>query len=197
MSVKFWKKNNKKLMTDGSSMQFEDMMTMLHDWIGILAQKAAPMKRQAVRIAATEISSSEEAPPAKKARESDSPVVVGGFPAAVPSTRCHVCNNAHMTQGCPELVKQDIDGRMKILNDKRLCYHCLGPFHSARFCRNRPQCGCCGRSHNSLLHDRVLKPNAPPTAAPVGTLTRAKPTFSSVVQNQAPSEGPASAPQQI
>ena len=173
------------------------MMSMLHDWIGILAQKAAPAKRQAVRIAATEVSSIDGAPPAKKVRESDSPVAVGGFPATGAATRCHVCNNAHSTQGCPELVKQDIDGRMKILNDKRLCYHCLGPFHSARFCRNRPQCGCCGRSHNSLLHDRILKPAAPPTAAPVGTLTRAKSTFSSVVQSQPEKDGPAAAPQQL
>ena len=158
MSVKFWKKNQKKVRESGTCLGFEDLMSMLHNWIGILGEKGTTNKRPAVRVCATEVSAN-EAPPAKKPRGPDSPIAIGSFPATKPPTRCNVCNDAHATQSCPNLIKQDIEGKMKILSEKRLCFHCFGPNHSAKFCRDRPQCGCCGRVHATILHDRIHLPS--------------------------------------
>ena len=42
--------------------------------------------------------------------------------------------------------------------EKRLCFHCFGPDHSAKDCKEKPNCDKCGKKHATLLHDRQFKP---------------------------------------
>ncbi|XP_078487768.1 uncharacterized protein LOC144745768 [Ciona intestinalis] len=51
--------------------------------------------------------------------------------------------------------------RFNIVQGKRLCFNCLAPGHSARFCRNGARCQACNFSHHTLLHIHPPSPKPP------------------------------------
>ena len=155
LSVKFWKKNAKNQDKFGTELKFEDMMAMLSNWIRILAQKGIPIKntiRPTVKIAATEVSQINGRNVSQARKTSVNATT------RQPAVRCSICGESHTPETCPELLKLDVEGRIEMLYEKRLCYHCMAGDHVARLCNDRPQCGKCGKSHATALHERVNLP---------------------------------------
>ena len=80
-------------------------------------------------------------------------------PKKVQSTAsCNICKGMHTTDSCNQLLKVDVQKRDEFLRPYRLCFHCLEPGHVARNCKNIPNCGTCGKPHNTLFHGKKMAP---------------------------------------
>ena len=78
-------------------------------------------------------------------------------PKKIQSTdSCNICKGMHTTDSCNQLLKVDVQKRDEFLKPYRLCFHCLEPGHVARFCKNIPSCGTCGKPHNTLFHGKKM-----------------------------------------
>ncbi|XP_032405324.1 uncharacterized protein LOC116710411 [Xiphophorus hellerii] len=54
---------------------------------------------------------------------------------------CMLCqDNGHKLHSCPQFKGKSLEERRKCIKDKRLCYGCLKPGHSAKDCRYRLAC---------------------------------------------------------
>ncbi|XP_018006729.1 uncharacterized protein LOC108664615 [Hyalella azteca] len=75
--------------------------------------------------------------------------------------------SAHETLECFAVKKMDSATRRRFMQDKGLCYRCLGP-HRAAVCREVVKCDSCGSSkHHTLAHSRHDEPsNANVNATP-------------------------------
>ncbi|UYV73090.1 hypothetical protein LAZ67_10001791, partial [Cordylochernes scorpioides] len=103
-------------------------------------------------------------PDFKKGRERDSghhsvmTVVEPGSPG-----KCAACNEAgHCIQNCHLFRSSDIDGRWRMVKEKKLCISCLRKGHGIKTRRQKKVCGAGGyeRSHHSLLHSEKERPAA-------------------------------------
>lgn len=67
---------------------------------------------------------------------------------------CPLCSGNHLLYKCDEFIKQDLDGRVKTVKDKGLCFNCLTSKHIASKCRYKWTCSVsgCGKRHHRLLH---------------------------------------------
>ncbi|XP_032402158.1 uncharacterized protein LOC116709857 [Xiphophorus hellerii] len=67
---------------------------------------------------------------------------------------CMLCqDNGHKLHSCPQFKGKSLEERRKYIKDKRLCYGCLKPGHSAKDCRYRLACEMCKKKHPTCLHD--------------------------------------------
>ncbi|CAH8428700.1 unnamed protein product [Schistosoma turkestanicum] len=67
---------------------------------------------------------------------------------------CILCKDNHFLDQCPTLLSLEVDKRLDLIKEKRLCRLCLKANHIAKDCRLRRGCtveGCGGR-HHTLLH---------------------------------------------
>ncbi|KAH8852700.1 Gag-Pol polyprotein [Schistosoma japonicum] len=67
---------------------------------------------------------------------------------------CILCEDNHFLDQCPTLLSLEVDKRLDLIKEKRLCRLCLKTNHVAKDCRLRRGCtveGCGGR-HHTLLH---------------------------------------------
>ncbi|XP_061729006.1 uncharacterized protein LOC133533933 [Cydia pomonella] len=64
-----------------------------------------------------------------------------------------------------EFTKLAVEKRVEYVQGWRLCFNCLVPGHSVKFCKHRSSCRQCGRKHHSLLHN-TWSPQSQ-TSAPV------------------------------
>ncbi|XP_063390141.1 uncharacterized protein LOC134675762 [Cydia fagiglandana] len=71
--------------------------------------------------------------------------------------QCGFCNEDHFIYNCKEFAKLDPEQRSKEVQTRSLCFNCLRPGHSVRFCKRNTSCLRCKRKHHTLLH--VTKPN--------------------------------------
>ncbi|KAL0860883.1 hypothetical protein ABMA27_009420 [Loxostege sticticalis] len=65
---------------------------------------------------------------------------------------CTLCNEDHYIHSCKEFSKLSPEERREVAKEKQLCFNCLIPRHSVRFCRQNTSCKICKRRHHSLLH---------------------------------------------
>ena len=79
--------------------------------------------------------------------------------------RCGVCESIHATENCATLAKMDPDAKVKKLQEKKLCFHCLQARHEARSCTAKVRCVVCHKAHNSILHGRSFPTPAPRLSA--------------------------------
>ncbi|KAL6463232.1 hypothetical protein MHYP_G00276230 [Metynnis hypsauchen] len=69
---------------------------------------------------------------------------------------CMLCqDNKHQLHNCSAFTAKPLEECQKFVQDKRLCYGCLKPGHSARDCRHRLLCSTCKRKHPTCLHDNA------------------------------------------
>ena len=67
---------------------------------------------------------------------------------------CAFCqDNNHQIYNCTKFTDTDLEERRKFVQERRLCYGCLCPGHSAKDCRRRHTCNSCKCRHPSSLHD--------------------------------------------
>lgn len=65
---------------------------------------------------------------------------------------CVYCGQEHKISYCSQFLKINVDHRRDFVQQKRLCFNCLGVDHSARECKITTHCKICGRLHHTLLH---------------------------------------------
>lgn len=73
---------------------------------------------------------------------------------------CTYCSEDHYVHNCKDFGKLTPEKRREFAMEKRLCFNCLIPKHSAKFCRQKGSCRVCLRRHHSLLH-LSTPPNEP------------------------------------
>ena len=61
----------------------------------------------------------------------------------------------HATASCNQLIKLKPDDRVGLIKKHDLCFMCMKKGHISRFCRNVPECGKCGKPHNTIFHGRT------------------------------------------
>ncbi|XP_052806575.1 uncharacterized protein LOC128235822 [Mya arenaria] len=73
---------------------------------------------------------------------------------------CSMCHQDHNIWDCSQYKKLSIEERWEKAKCFRLCFRCLGNYHSGRQCKRTRQCGVggCNRLHHRLLHN--LNPDA-------------------------------------
>lgn len=72
-------------------------------------------------------------------------------------TPCILCQDKHQLHACPRLTEMSLAERRNYIKEKKLCYGCLKPGHSARECRHRHFCDNCKGKHPTVLHDYNYK----------------------------------------
>jgi hypothetical protein len=60
---------------------------------------------------------------------------------------CVFCNKPHESKDCFSAPKLTLEEKKKKLSEKKACYACLMPGHSAKMCRAKLQCPICQRKH--------------------------------------------------
>lgn len=72
--------------------------------------------------------------------------------AANKNRSCLLCNDTHTLSHCKGFTKMEPTERSQFVRDKKLCYNCLAPRHSAKKCRLQMLCRVCHKRHHTLLH---------------------------------------------
>lgn len=82
----------------------------------------------------------------------------GGKKVVLASTslKCRICDEAHPTFRCKELLKLKPDDCKKRIMEKKLCINCLNIGHQVKECKASTCKKCSGR-HNTLLHQDEQK----------------------------------------
>lgn len=70
---------------------------------------------------------------------------------------CEMSN--HNTADCGILAKKPYPEALQLVRDKHLCYSCLKPAHSSKFCQDRATCKRCSRRHPTCLHQEQTPTN--------------------------------------
>ncbi|XP_047020044.1 uncharacterized protein LOC124630274 isoform X2 [Helicoverpa zea] len=65
---------------------------------------------------------------------------------------CLKCNGAHPLYSCQQFIDSDLDAKLKLIRDHKLCENCLRSGHAPDKCMFGP-CRKCNRKHNSLIHN--------------------------------------------
>ena len=69
------------------------------------------------------------------------------------SRKCSACDAMeHWIWHCSKFTKEPVDKKYSIVNQKRLCYNCLGTGHGVKDCPSKARCRICAKTHHSLLH---------------------------------------------
>jgi len=69
-----------------------------------------------------------------------------------PAWPCPCCKEVHRLYSCEKFKTLKISERLDLVRDKRLCFNCLAPFHTADSCKSSYACRKCKRRHNTILH---------------------------------------------
>lgn len=77
-----------------------------------------------------------------------------------PRWKCIYCNlNNHDIYRCNKFKALSVDQRKSLVQDKKLCYNCLGTRHLVENCQSRG-CKTCNGRHNTLLHSDAMQNRA-------------------------------------
>ena len=72
-------------------------------------------------------------------------------PPPTSASTCVCCSLPQALWKCDKFKRQSETERRALVNEKRLCYNCLGS-HVARNCRSTSKCRVCQKRHHTLLH---------------------------------------------
>ena len=120
-------------------------------------QQQQQLKVNSTATAPQQQKQQQQQPQAKKSYSE----VLTESPKKIQSTaNCNICKGMHLTETCKLLLKltNENDQRSNLLKQHRLYYHCLEGGHVARFCKNVPTCGKCGKPHHTIFHGRKAPP---------------------------------------
>lgn len=79
---------------------------------------------------------------------------------AARALECYGCGQAHGLWECPDFSRLSIDGRNRFVEEKSLCYNCLGK-HKVSACSSTYKCKKCSKRHHTMLHkDRLSVPSS-------------------------------------
>ncbi|XP_046145890.1 uncharacterized protein LOC123989230 [Osmia bicornis bicornis] len=70
---------------------------------------------------------------------------------------CDCCGGQHYIVACALFRSMTPKVRAQTIEDKRLCYNCLGR-HSVRACKSAQKCKHCGEKHHTMIHEGEPKP---------------------------------------
>lgn len=65
---------------------------------------------------------------------------------------CVKCNGAHPLYSCEKFIDSDLESKIKLIREHKLCENCLRSGHALDKCAFGP-CRKCNRKHNSLIHN--------------------------------------------
>jgi hypothetical protein len=77
---------------------------------------------------------------------------------------CVFCNKPHESKDCFSAPKLALEEKKKKLSEKKACYACLMPGHSAKMCRAKLQCPICQRKHVVTMCPDLIKSKKQSTA---------------------------------
>ena len=69
-------------------------------------------------------------------------------------TACVVCKGSHALFRCDEFISMNVQRRIGIIKQHKLCNNCLRGNHHAMECKSKRSCFKCNRHHHTLLHMR-------------------------------------------
>ncbi|XP_011672748.2 uncharacterized protein LOC100889831 [Strongylocentrotus purpuratus] len=77
---------------------------------------------------------------------------------------CVICKESHSLFGCDKFKRMQLDDRLKLVRENRLCFNCLEKGHMSRYCKLKRVCSVygCNRKHTKFLHQQ--KPEQPQQA---------------------------------
>ncbi|XP_030849736.1 uncharacterized protein LOC115927700 [Strongylocentrotus purpuratus] len=77
---------------------------------------------------------------------------------------CVICKESHSLFGCDKFKRMQLDDRLKLVKENRLCFNCLEKGHMSRYCKLKRVCSVygCNRKHTKFLHQQ--KPEQPQQA---------------------------------
>ena len=159
---KFWERDEKARGRGEARMLFTDLLDMIQFRAGIL-NAAGNTEKTAVKVAATVTSdpASQTSPQSTAPKESPSPsyanVLSHNPPMQQLTIRYGICESFHNTVDCAILARIDADVKVKKLQEKRLCFHCLQHGHDAKLCpqKSSTKCIICQKAHHTILHGRT------------------------------------------
>lgn len=65
---------------------------------------------------------------------------------------CIKCNGAHPLYSCHKFIESNLESKLKLVRENKLCENCLRMGHASDMCRFGP-CRKCNQKHNSLIHN--------------------------------------------
>ncbi|CAI6377504.1 unnamed protein product [Macrosiphum euphorbiae] len=66
--------------------------------------------------------------------------------------KCTHCAGKHWLFFCDSFKELDVNSRLTVVRDAKLCFNCLSPYHSKDYCKSKYSCQTCKGRHNTLLH---------------------------------------------
>jgi len=68
--------------------------------------------------------------------------------------KCFLCEEGHPLFKRKTFLSKNVENRLKIIRDKKLCFNCLSGKHLAARCKSTWACSVpgCGKKHSKLLH---------------------------------------------
>ena len=83
------------------------------------------------------------------------------------SKNCAVCDSTtHRTWACEKFNEKSVKDRRMLVNEKRLCYNCLGTGHSVKDCPSNMRCRTCEKAHHTLIHQSKSSDSPPKEQKP-------------------------------
>ena len=83
------------------------------------------------------------------------------------SKNCAVCDSTtHRTWACEKFNEKSVKDRRMLVNEKRLCYNCLGTGHSVKDCPSNMRCRTCEKAHHTLIHQSKSSDSPPKEQRP-------------------------------
>ena len=170
LKQRFWREDQKCHRASGRFFNFNDLLIELNAWIAILRaqgdvyvednekkpQQQQQQQKNSANVANTRVQQ-QQAPQGRKNGYASS---ISGSPPRQQqqlSDFCPFCRGRHEVSACQELGKKSVDERVKMVAEKRLCFHCFQANHIARNCTDKPSCGTCGGKHATLMHGRKFE----------------------------------------
>ncbi|XP_043251747.1 uncharacterized protein LOC122397011 [Colletes gigas] len=129
----------------------EELLEFLHSRRKIL-ETGAPEKSVHIPIASGVRSDFKPRAPAQKSNNTS-------FTYTAIQSSCQVCKGKHFTQYCSKLADCNIEQRIEIVKNAKLCTNCLGPRHVAKDCNagTCKQCTVVPRIKNASHSERCTQ----------------------------------------
>ena len=145
ISTDYWKASAREQARHGTAYGFQELIEEVKHWVSFNNLKEPTrMAPKPTKVAATAVG-----PATFKEQLVNSP------PKQQPNDICNICGGRHNSHSCHVLEAiPSAEDRVKKLAEKRLCFHCFCPNHSARDCKDKPTCSTCNKKHATLLHNR-------------------------------------------
>lgn len=78
------------------------------------------------------------------------------FHVTASTKSCAMCNEDHTLSHCKQFIKMEPKERGDFVKGNNICFNCLGPNHSVKFCRLPFKCRICNKRHHTLLHQKSI-----------------------------------------